>query len=115
MTAIEKLYLGATEADRTAFRTWFLEDKDGEKAADTLSKEALTAAKDTKMTLKKWEIGDVSVDSATLATGTTEVSVEENQKGKPRCIYYKLEWKNVSGTWRRVAQKDFRIVACNAP
>lgn len=115
MTALEKLYLGASDADKTAYRAFFVDGADGDKAAEQVTKEALTAAKDTKMKLKKWEIGELTVDPTTLATGTTEVTVEEDQKGKSRCTFYKLDWK-LSGatTWQRTALRDFRVVACDA-
>lgn len=114
MTALEKLYHGATDADRTAFRDYFPPTKEGEKEADDVSKEAVVAAKATNMTLKKWEIADLNFD-ATQTTGTTDVAVEESQNGKARCVVYKLDWQQLSGSWRRVARKDFRIVACTPP
>jgi hypothetical protein len=116
MTALEKLYLGASDADRTAFREYFAPGKEGETDADNVSKEAMTAAKNTKMSLKKWEISDLNFDAA-QTTGTADLMVEESQAGgkSTRCVTYKTEWKEFSGKWYRVAQKDFRIVACPPP
>ncbi len=112
MAALEKLYLGATEADQKAFREFFAPTKEGEKDADDVSKEALQAAKATKMSLKKWELADVNLD-ATQTTGTVDLSVEETQAGKiSRCVVYKTDWKEFSGKWHRVARREFRIVAC---
>lgn len=110
LTALEKLYVNGTEADRTAYRAHFAPDKEGEKAADEESKEALAGAK-LKMSIKKWELTDMNLDP-TQTVGTVDTSVEENQNGKPRCVTYKTEWKEFDGTWRRVARKDFRIVPC---
>ena len=110
MTALEKLYRGASEGERTAFREFFPATKEGEKDADDVSKEAVVAAKNTNMSIKKWEIQDLNFDAA-QTTGTTDISVEESQNGKSRCVTYKLDWKESSG-WRRVARRDFRIVAC---
>lgn len=113
MTALEKLYLGATEADQTAFREFFAPTKEGEKDADEVSKEAIVAAKNTKMTIKKWEISDLNFDAA-QTMGTVDVAVEESQAGGKitRCVVYKTDWKEFSGKWHRVARRDFRIVAC---
>jgi hypothetical protein len=111
MAAQEKLYLGATEADRTAFRDFFAPTKEGEKDADSVSKEAVVAAKDTKATIKKWELQDVSIDSE-MTSGTVDVFVEELQAGKSRCVTYKLDWKDFAGTFKRVARRDFRVVSC---
>lgn len=112
MKALEKLYITGTEADRTAFRDFFPPTKEGEKEADDTSKEALVAAKNTKMSIKKWEIQDLNFD-ATQTTGTTDIAVEEQQAGANRCVVYKLDWKELSGSWRRVARRDFRIVPCS--
>jgi len=114
MTAMQKLYEGATEADRAPYREFFDPSKEGEKAADDESKEALVAAKTTKMSIKKFELTDVNMDP-TQTTGTVDVSVEEIQAGGKggRCVVYKTDWKEFSGTWRRVARRDFRIVPCN--
>ncbi|MGZ3424026.1 MAG: hypothetical protein ACXVEE_39560 [Polyangiales bacterium] len=112
MTALEKLYRGATEADRTAFREFFAPTKEGEKDADAVSKEAVVAAKDTGASIKKWEIQDLSVDSE-LTSGVVDVYVEESQAGKARCVTYKLDWKDFGGTFKRTARRDFRIVSCS--
>lgn len=111
MNALQKLYLGATDADQKAFREYFPPTKEGEKDADDTSKEAVVAAKNTKMSITKWEINDINMDGD---TATADISVEENQPsaGKNRCVTYKTEWKEISGAWRRTARKDFRIVAC---
>ncbi|MBI2390632.1 MAG: hypothetical protein HYV09_13665 [Deltaproteobacteria bacterium] len=111
MAALEKLYVTGSEADRTAFREFFPPTKEGEKEADDTSKEALVAAKNTKMSIKKWEIQDLNFDAA-QTTGTTDISVEEQQAGANRCVVYKLDWKELSGSFRRVARRDFRIVPC---
>jgi hypothetical protein len=113
MGALEKMYLGASEAERTAYRDYFPPTKEGEKDADDESKEAVVANKATKMTLKKWELSDVNLD-ATQTTGTVDVAVEESQAGnKARCVVYKTDWKEFAGTWKRVARRDFRIVPCS--
>lgn len=112
MTALEKLYRGASDGERAAFREFFPATKEGEKESDEVSKEAVVAAKNTNMSLKKWELQDLNFD-ADMTTGTTEMLVEESQNGKSRCVTYKLDWKELSGTWRRVARRDFRIVACS--
>jgi len=41
------------------------------------------------------------------------VAVTESQRGKARCVIYKIDWKASGGALRRVARKDFRIVPCN--
>lgn len=113
--ALEKLYLGASEADRTAYRAFFAPDKEGEKAADDESKEAMVAAKATKASIKKWEVSEVNLDSA-QTKGTVDVAVEEAQAGgkaASRCVVYKTDWQEFDGTWRRVARRDFRIVPCS--
>lgn len=114
MAALEKLYVEPTEANQKAFRDFFPATKEGEKDADDTSKEAVTAAKNTKMTIKKWEIADLNFDAA-QTTGTTDISVEELQAGGKvsRCVVYKLDWKESSGSFRRVARRDFRIVPCS--
>lgn len=111
MGALEKLYVAGSEADRPAFREYFPPTKEGEKEADDTFKEALVAAKNTKMSIKKWEIQDLNFDAA-QTTATTDIAVEEQQAGANRCVVYKLDWKEISGSWRRVARRDFRIVPC---
>jgi hypothetical protein len=114
LTALQKFYVGGTEADRAPYREFFDATKDGEKAADDESKEALVAAKATKMTIKKWELSDVNLDPS-QTSGTVDVAVEESQAGGKvsRCVVYKTDWKDFSGTWRRVARRDFRIGPCS--
>lgn len=112
MTALEKLYVkGAGDPERAAFREYFPATKEGEKDADDTAKEAITAGAKTGMSIKKWEINDVSFDGE---TGTADMSVEELQSGgkTTRCVTYKTDWREINGAWRRVARRDFRIVAC---
>lgn len=114
MVAMEKLYSKtAGDAEKKDFKDFFPPTKEGEKDADDNATEAMTAAKKTGMSIKKWEISDLNFD-ADQTTGTTDMAVEELQSGgkTSRCVTYKLDWKELSGAWRRVARRDFRIVAC---
>lgn len=110
LVALQKLYQTGTEDDRKAFKEFFAATKEGEKEADELSKEAAFAGKEG-MSLKKYEVQDAKLD-ATMAGGTTDVYVEETQRGKGRCTIYKVEWKDFDGKWRRVRRYDFRIIPC---
>ncbi len=110
MTALQRLYQSGTEADRKAFRDWFPDTPEGQKDADEISKEATFTGKEG-MAIKRFEVQDVNFDAA-VTTGTTDVWVEESQRGKPRCTVYKLDWKQSGGAWRRVARRDFRIIPC---
>lgn len=110
MTALQRLYQSGTDADQKAFREWFPDTPEGLKDADEISKEAAFTGKEG-MSIKRFDVQDVNFD-ATVTTGTTDVFVEESQRGKPRCTIYKLDWKQSGGAWRRVARRDFRIVPC---
>jgi hypothetical protein len=111
MSAEEKLYKSGTEADQKAFRDYFAPTKEGEKDADQVSKEVVIAAKNTGASIKKWELVDVSIDSE-MTGGVVDVSVEELQAGKSRCVTYKTDWKDFGGTFKRTARREFRIVPC---
>jgi hypothetical protein len=110
LTALQKIYEGVSEAERVAFRDWFAPTKEGEKEADELSKEAAFAGK-AGMTIRRFEVHDVNFDPA-VTLGTVDAWIEESQRGKARCTIYKLDFREVGGTWRRVARRDFRIVPC---
>ncbi|MGZ3418045.1 MAG: hypothetical protein ACXWUG_03205 [Polyangiales bacterium] len=110
LTALQKIYQGVPESERLAFRSYFPDTKEGIKDADEISKEAAFTGKEG-MSIKKFDVNDVNFDEK-IETGTVDVAVEESQRGKPRCITYKIDWKEQSGAWRRVLRKDFRIVPC---
>lgn len=111
MAALQKIYETSSDADVKAFRDWFPPTKEGQKEADDLSKEAAFAGKEG-MSIKKFEVQDVNFDEK-LEKGTTDVYVEESQRGKARCTIYKIDWNEIGGSWRRVARRDFRIIPCN--
>lgn len=110
LAALAKIYQGASEEERKAFKDFFAPTKEQEKEADELSKEAAFAGKEG-MALKKYELQDAKLD-ASMTGGTTDVYVEESQRGKGRCTIYKVEWKDFDGKWRRVRRYDFRIIPC---
>jgi hypothetical protein len=114
LKAMEKLYTkGAGDAETKAYKEFFADTKEGQKEAEDGAKEAITAATKTGMSIKKWEISDLSL-GADYESGVSDIAVEELQAGgkMSRCVTYKLDWKEVGGTWRRMARRDFRIVAC---
>ncbi len=110
MTALQKIYTGVPDAEVWSFREWFPSTKEGEKDADELAREAAFTGKEG-MSIKRFDLLDVNFDAA-LTTGTTELFLEESQRGKPRCTTYKIDWKDIGGSWKRVARRDFRIVPC---
>jgi hypothetical protein len=110
LTALQKIYGGVPESERLAFRGYFPDTKEGIKEADDISKEAAFAGKEG-MSITKFDVNDVNFDEK-VELGTVDVAVDESQRGKPRCVIYKLEWREQSGTWKRVNRKDFRIVPC---
>ncbi|MBI2392974.1 MAG: hypothetical protein HYV09_25550 [Deltaproteobacteria bacterium] len=112
LSALSKVYEGATDDDRKAFRDFFAPAKETEKEADDLFKEAQFAGKEG-MVVKKYEVQDVKLDP-NITAATTDVYVEDVQRGKRRCTIYKVDWKDFDGKWRRTARRDFRVIPCES-
>ncbi len=111
MAALQKIYKGVSEEERQSFKAYFAPTKEGEKEAEEIAKEAAFAGKQG-MTIKRYELTGDQLDPK-ITLGTVDVFVEESQRGKERCTIYKLDFQLFGNEWRRVARRDFRIVACN--
>ena len=110
MTALQKLYAGVPEAERLAFRAYFPKTKDGEKMADEFSKEAVFVGKEG-MSIRKWDVEEVEIKAGS-DDATSNIYQEETQRGKPRCVRYKLVWKRQGGVWVRVDRIKFELAPC---
>jgi len=111
MAALAKLYQGVSEDERKKFKDFFAPTKEAEQEAEELSKEAVFAGKQG-MGIRRWDITGDQLDPQ-MTLGTTDVFVQESQRGKDRCTLYKLDWKQFGSDWKRVARRDFRIIDCS--
>lgn len=111
LTTLQRIYLTGTKEDIAAFRAYFPDTKEAEKEANDISKEAAFVGKEG-MSLKHFQVEDLKFDEK-LQSCTVDIYEEESQRGKPRCIIYKLKWRDDNNTWHRVEKTPPKVVPCN--
>jgi hypothetical protein len=110
VTSLQKIYGGTGKDEETTWKAYFPKSKEGQKEADDIFKEAAFTGKEG-MSITSFEVSDVSFDEKLLRC-TADVSEKQMQRGKPRCVIYKLQWEEQSGSWVRTAKTDLNIVPC---
>lgn len=111
LTTLQRIYVTGTKEDIAKFRTFFPATKEGEKEADAISKEAAFVGKEG-MSIKRHEISELALDDK-MQSCTVDVFEEESQRGKPRCIIYKLKWKEEGSAWHRMEKTPPKVVPCD--
>jgi hypothetical protein len=110
LTSLQKIYGGAGKDEETTWKAYFPKTKEGQKEADDIFKEAAFTGKEG-MSITTFEINDLSFDEK-LAHCTADISEKQMQRGKPRCVIYKLQWEDQGGTFVRTAKTDLNIIPC---
>jgi len=113
MTSLQKLYAPEGADEVANFKTFFPKDAKGQKEADDLAKEAVFTGKEG-MAITNFDVDDVNLDDK-LAHATASIAETQMQRGKPRCLTYKLQWEDQGGTFVRTAKTDLLVVPCDAP
>jgi hypothetical protein len=114
MTSLQKLYAPEGQTEVANFKTFFPKDAKGQKEANDLSKEAVFTGKEG-MAITNFDVNDVTLDDK-LAHSTADIFEKQMQRGKPRCITYKLQWDDQGGTaFVRTAKTDMLVVPCDQP
>jgi len=111
MSTLQRIYLTGKKEDMDAFRAFFPATKEAEKEANDITKEAAFVGKEG-MAIKSFEVQEVTFDEK-LQNSTVDLYEEEMQRGKPRCIIFKLKWRDDSGTWHRTEKTPPKVVPCN--
>ncbi|MFI5303061.1 MAG: hypothetical protein ACHREM_33645, partial [Polyangiales bacterium] len=96
LVAMQKLYDNKSPERRTALTTFFPKGEAGEKEAKVFVDEVEFAGTQG-MTLRAFEVTDAT-PAATLDGGTIHVTQTEVNRGKTRCVSYKVVWKEEAGT-----------------
>jgi hypothetical protein len=110
LTSLQKIYGGAPKEEEATFQSYFQKTPEAQKEASDIYKEASFTGKEG-MSISSFEIGDLTLDEK-LTHGTVDVSETQMQRGKPRCVIYKLQWDDKGGTFYRTAKTDLQIVPC---
>jgi hypothetical protein len=115
LVAMQKLYEGKSPEHRAALTTFFPKGDAGEKEAKTFVDEVEFAGTQG-MTLRAFEVTDAAPTTA-LDGGTIHVTQTEVNRGKTRCVSYKVVWKDEGGTLVRqpIDPKTWAIVPCTQP
>ncbi len=115
LVAMQKLYDGKAPEKRAALSAFFPKGDQGEKDAKTFVDEVEFAGTQG-MTLRAFEVSDATPTIA-LDGGTIHVAQTEVNRGKTRCVSYKVVWKEESGTLVRqpIDPKTWAIVPCTQP
>jgi hypothetical protein len=112
MTSLQKLYAPEGKDEVANFKTFFPKDAKGQKEADDLSKEAVFTGKEG-MAITNFDVNDITLDDK-LSHSTAYIFEKQMQRGKPRCITYKLQWDDQGGSaFVRTAKTDLLVVPCD--
>ncbi|MEO7096928.1 MAG: hypothetical protein ABI175_26955, partial [Polyangiales bacterium] len=110
LTSLQKIYGGAGKDEETTWKAYFPKTKEGAKEADDIFKEAAFTGKEG-MSITGFDVSDLSFDEKLLHC-TADVSEKQMQRGKPRCVIYKLQWEEQAGVFVRTAKTDMNIIPC---
>lgn len=115
LVAMQKLYDGKSPEKRSALSAFFPKGDQGEKDAKTFVDEVEFAGTQG-MTLRAFDVTDATPTTA-LDGGTIHVTQTEVNRGKTRCVSYKVVWKDEAGTLVRqpIDPKTWAIVPCTQP
>lgn len=111
MTSLQKLYTPGGSDEVANFKSFFPRDDKGKKEADDLSKEAVFTGKEG-MAIASFDVNDVTLND-TMNHCTADIFEKQMQRGKPRCLTYKLQWDDQGGTFVRTAKTDILVVPCD--
>lgn len=110
MTSLQKLYAPGGKDELPNFVSFFPKDAKGKKEGSDLGNEAVFTGKEG-MAITNFEVNDVTLDDQ-LAHSTASIFEKQMQRGKPRCLTYKLQWEDQGGTFVRTAKADMLVVPC---
>ena len=114
MTSLQKLYAPQGQDEVANFKSFFPKDAKAQKEADDLSKEAVFTGKEG-MAITNFDVNDVTLDDK-LSHSTADIWEKQMQRGKPRCLTYKLQWDDQGGgAFVRTAKTDLLVVPCDLP
>ncbi|GAC1548912.1 MAG: hypothetical protein NVS3B10_12420 [Polyangiales bacterium] len=111
MTSLQKLYTRDGKDEEPTFRAFFPQTKEGEKTARELIKEAEFTGREG-MAIAKFDVGELSLDDK-MTHASADVTETQMQRGKPRCIRYKLQWQSQGGaSFARTDKTELQIIPC---
>lgn len=109
LTSLQKIY-GGDKGELATFKGFFPKTKEGEKEASGLVDEAAFTGKEG-MSISTFTVDDIELDEK-LEHCTAAISEKQMQRGKPRCVIYKLKWESQAGTFVRTAKTDVNVIDC---
>jgi len=111
MTSLQKLYTPGGADEVANFKSFFPRDDKGRKEAVDLSKEAVFTGKEG-MAIASFDVNDVQLNDK-MDHCTADIFEKQMQRGKPRCLTYKLQWDDQGGVFVRTAKTDLLVVPCD--